>query len=589
MASDNRIIWDFFANTRNLEQGLQKVNKGFGNTKEKTGALDKAFGGLKQVAGALGLTFGAMKLVDYAKDALDLAVAAEEVESKFNAVFGSAEEFRDALREWGDMAGVTETDAENLAAMFGNLSQAQGISKEDTEALTVKVAELAGDLGSFNDADPEQVFFDLNKALLTTEREGMKKYGIALSEVDIKQRALEIAIADGRKEASKADRAFASYQIAVEQAGQAVGDLERTSHSTANEQRQLKATMKELQQEIGEELLPAYKDLLEVVVDLTPEIQGLAGAAGDYISDSTRFTGGLKDATDQTKSLTDRTKGAAKAIGNIVWSGLKWNVTTALAARQLETVAHKTGLVAEETKTLNPLIDTATVNAGQYERSTRDLTKAKEDDTEATDDQIESTKTLGEVLADQADPVLGAIHAYENYQQVLQDVDEDGTRTKDEMLKLAEATLKVSEKFDQIDSSNIEDAVSSVGSALGISDDEARDLLDSLGLLDGKRITAEVLVDFMNKIDGKSTRPGQRYAVRALASGGVGAQGEPVLVGERGPEMITPGIQSRITPNHKLGSGTGSAITVNFNGVVGDPAAVAQQIADLLEINGMAP
>jgi hypothetical protein len=139
-----------------------------------------------------------------------MALAAGEVDSKFQSVFGSAEKLTDQLREWGDVAGVTETQGKNLAASFGNLAMAQGLSSKESQEMALKVATLAGDLASFQDQDPSEVFRDLNKALLTTEREGMKKYDIAISEAEVKTVAMRKATEDGRTEITAADRALAS-------------------------------------------------------------------------------------------------------------------------------------------------------------------------------------------------------------------------------------------------------------------------------------------------------------------------------------------------------------------------------------------
>jgi len=66
----------------------------------------------------------------------------------------------------------------------------------------------------------------------------------------------------------------------------------------------------------------------------------------------------------------------------------------------------------------------------------------------------------------------------------------------------------------------------------------------------------------------------------SFATGGTvgGPRGAPRLAVVHGGEQIS-------TPGQQRGSG-GPNITVNFNGVVGDPVAVAQEIQDLLDLNG---
>jgi hypothetical protein len=59
------------------------------------------------------------------------------------------------------------------------------------------------------------------------------------------------------------------------------------------------------------------------------------------------------------------------------------------------------------------------------------------------------------------------------------------------------------------------------------------------------------------------------------AMGGPVAGGSTYLVGERGPELFTPGTSGNITPNHAMGMG-GNTITVNVNG--GDPNSIVRAL-----------
>ena len=71
----------------------------------------------------------------------------------------------------------------------------------------------------------------------------------------------------------------------------------------------------------------------------------------------------------------------------------------------------------------------------------------------------------------------------------------------------------------------------------------------------------------------------------ARADGGPVGRGSTYLVGERGPELFTPGTSGNITPNSALGGG--SNITVNVNG--GDPNQVVAAIQRWVRDNGAIP
>jgi hypothetical protein len=66
------------------------------------------------------------------------------------------------------------------------------------------------------------------------------------------------------------------------------------------------------------------------------------------------------------------------------------------------------------------------------------------------------------------------------------------------------------------------------------------------------------------------------------AMGGPVAGNSTYLVGERGPELFTPGTSGSITPNHALGGST--SITVNVNG--GDPNSIVRALQQYVRQNG---
>lgn len=71
----------------------------------------------------------------------------------------------------------------------------------------------------------------------------------------------------------------------------------------------------------------------------------------------------------------------------------------------------------------------------------------------------------------------------------------------------------------------------------------------------------------------------------ARAAGGPVAGGSTYLVGERGPELFTPGTSGSITPNHALGGSTN--ITVNVNG--GDPNSIVRALQQYVRQSGPIP
>jgi hypothetical protein len=67
------------------------------------------------------------------------------------------------------------------------------------------------------------------------------------------------------------------------------------------------------------------------------------------------------------------------------------------------------------------------------------------------------------------------------------------------------------------------------------------------------------------------------------ASGGPVSMGKTYLVGEKGPELFSPGSNGTIIPNKALGgASSGTTINISVSGAI-DPASTARQIANLLK------
>ena len=73
--------------------------------------------------------------------------------------------------------------------------------------------------------------------------------------------------------------------------------------------------------------------------------------------------------------------------------------------------------------------------------------------------------------------------------------------------------------------------------------------------------------DVGNEMASQGARmAGSRNLGRRRADGGPVTRGNTFLVGERGPELFTPGASGMITPNHALGGSTNVVVNVDASG-----------------------
>lgn len=80
-----------------------------------------------------------------------------------------------------------------MAALFGDMSTSMGLTRSDAADLSTSLVGLAGDLASFKNINIEEVTTALS-GVFTGETESLKRLGIVMTEVNLKQFAMEKGI-----------------------------------------------------------------------------------------------------------------------------------------------------------------------------------------------------------------------------------------------------------------------------------------------------------------------------------------------------------------------------------------------------------
>lgn len=257
---------------------------------QQAGGSFQGFGDtLKKVAIAGGIAIAAKKLIELGGAAVTMAIDAGEAASAFNTTFGSAAaEAGQFIEEFANKAGFTVGELQQMAAVTGNVAIGLGATEESAAGMTEEMITLAGDVASFSNASGgAAAVLDALKSATTGETEALKTYGIVISQADVVEQALIETGKTHQSELTKLEKAQATMTLAYERAGKAVGDLERTQDSAANQLRTLQAKFRETATQIGQALLPVVEDvlplLLGAVEDLGPAFADLAGAAAEVL------------------------------------------------------------------------------------------------------------------------------------------------------------------------------------------------------------------------------------------------------------------------------------------------------------------
>jgi phage-related protein len=253
---------------RTLAGKVGSKMKSLGNTMSSVGQSMLTFVSLP-IAGALGYSI---------KQASDL----NETISKTDVVFGNAS---DAVLEWSTntlkSVGLAQGTSLDMVSTYGDMATSMGYNQEKASELSMSIVELAGDMASFKNMNPEQVHTALT-GIFTGETEALKSLGIVMTETNLKEYARQQGITKSIEDMTQAEKVQLRYNYVMDMASNSIGDFTRTQDSSANQMRIFTESIKELGAKIGELLLPTFTEIVkwlnkavEWFSKLDPSIQGI--------------------------------------------------------------------------------------------------------------------------------------------------------------------------------------------------------------------------------------------------------------------------------------------------------------------------
>jgi len=241
------------------------VKTGVDNATKSMGTLEKSaqkLGTTLQNVGKAMIVAVTIPLAMMAKDAVLMASSYEEGLNKVNVVF---EENGNIIEEWSKNAaknlGMSQAAALEAAGTYGNLFTAQGMGTKAAADMSTALVQLAADLASFNNANPEDVLLALRSGL-SGEIEPLKKYGVAMNEALMKTKAMEMGLGDNIQALTEAQKIQVRYALIMDQTTKAQGDFARTSEGLANQLRILKGHWGDTLKILGANLVPVVEKVL---------------------------------------------------------------------------------------------------------------------------------------------------------------------------------------------------------------------------------------------------------------------------------------------------------------------------------------
>ena len=282
-------------------KGIDRAIKDF---QKLDGAGNKAAYSLRTFDKAL--TNGAIKLAKFgaatavvggiiAKSLIQSASNLQESISKINAVFGSSSKTIIAWSETTAKAlGISQQTALEAAGTYGNLFQAFGIGAPQAQEMSIRLVELAADMASFNNVPIDDALLALRSGL-SGETEPLKRFGVALNDAALKNKALEMGLISTTKGTlPQAIKTQAAYALILEQTSIQQGDVARTSDGVAFKMKSFGAQVDDIKSKIGTALIPIFSALMSFLNDrVIPVFQEFADILGEEgLGAAFRYLGG---------------------------------------------------------------------------------------------------------------------------------------------------------------------------------------------------------------------------------------------------------------------------------------------------------
>jgi hypothetical protein len=260
------------ADGRGAQQEFQKLGasaeRSLGQTDDRLKALSGqmvAFGSTTLVAGGVAAA-GLFKLAGAAS-------ALEEQQNKANVVLGTegAEAFQKFAEGASKSANLSQRAATQAGSTFAIFGKQADLAGTDLAEFSIGLTQLAGDVASFNDVSTDEAILAIGAAL-RGETEPIARFGADTRVAALEQEALAMGIYDGNGALTQQQRILAVQSVLMKDLADASGDVERTSDSLANRQRNLSSEFENTQAAIGRALLPAFESI----------VGGLSGVTGAF-------------------------------------------------------------------------------------------------------------------------------------------------------------------------------------------------------------------------------------------------------------------------------------------------------------------
>lgn len=309
-----------------LEVGIdssQIVNQLTGASNKAAKQATSIFSGMgKKIAAGLSIA----AFTKFTKDCLEVGSNVTEVQNVVDTAFGDLSHQADL---WASNAmtnfGLSELSAKKYMGVFGQMSNAMGITGQAALDMAEDVTGLTGDVASFYNLSTDEAYTKL-KSIWTGETETLKDLGVVMTQTNLDQYALNNGFGKTTAKMTEQEKVMLRYQYVTSALSNATGDFVKTQDSWANQTRILSLRFEQLKASLGKGFIALFTPILRGLNTVLAGLQKVADGfatftqmlTGADISSSASSITGLgdiaSDTADNVSGIGDAASSTAKQI-----------------------------------------------------------------------------------------------------------------------------------------------------------------------------------------------------------------------------------------------------------------------------------
>lgn len=252
-------------------------------------------------------------LARFGSKAIEMASNIEEVQNVVDVSFGKMSKDIDVFAKNAmTQFGLSELAVKKTASTFMAMSNGMGIARDAGKLMSMQLTALSGDMASFYNVSQEVANTALN-SVFTGETETLKKFGIVLTEANLKEYALSQGIKKSYSDMSQAEKVALRYNYVMQTTAQVQGDFARTSGSWANQIRVLKLRWEEFMGVVGTILMNVFLPMVKVLNTILSQLIAIANTVAKLFGAKGIDTSGFTAVEDSVGGISDNFNDASKS------------------------------------------------------------------------------------------------------------------------------------------------------------------------------------------------------------------------------------------------------------------------------------